>query len=371
MIKITDNSKCCGCGACENICPKHCISMQFRDDGFRYPVVDSSLCIDCNLCEAICPELKNEHPKHMPLKTLGGRAIKQETVEHSTSGGICQVLSEYFLNNSGVVYGAAYAEYFNVRHIRVCDAEHLNAIRNSKYLQSDLSGVLRLVRQDLKDGLNVLFIGTPCQIAGLKAYLKKDYSNLYTIDFVCHGVPSQKVFNLTTAQLQRRYGRLQDLNFRHKNPNWRGYALKYDFENASFSVPHCKSWFLRGFVSNLYLRPSCHTCNYNNHKSYADITVADLWGVEFCRPELDDNTGLNLIMPRNEKGIYLLGKIDSSITLFDYDYTDALKYNPGIEHAPQRHVLSPIFPVLQSFLPVNGAIAISLALGRIAHKLFH
>ena len=371
MINIDSLEKCCGCAACVNACPKQCITMYPDKKGFFYPLVDANLCIHCNLCEKVCPLISKVN---RPSPLLMVEAVTSKSVEEvklSSSGAVCHELSHYFIARKGVVYGAAWTNGFVVRHIRVTIKTDLERIRYSKYLQSQIGDTFKMIKADLASNKEVLFIGTPCQVAGLKCYLRKDYENLVTVDFVCHGITSQAVFNRIITDIEKRNGSMvKGVNFRSKKESWREYGTELHMQNGeNIYVRHTKSLFFRGFMSNLYLRDCCHKCPFTNNRNCSDITVADLWGVEFVRPEIDDNTGMNLVLVRSERGRELLENCSFKFDRFEYDYQDALKYNPAIETPPKPHSLSGLYWKYLTKLPIRQGIMLALLGGRILRCL--
>lgn len=371
MINIDSLEKCCGCAACVNACPKQCITMYSDKKGFFYPLIDSSLCIHCNLCEKVCPLI---HRAVKPIRPIMVEAVVSKSAEDvrlSSSGAVCHELSRYFIAKKGVVYGATWTDGLVVRHIRVTQNADLERIRCSKYLQSQIGDIFKVVKTDLLDKRNVLFIGTPCQVAGLKRYLRKDYENLITVDFVCHGVPSQAIFNRIIADIEKHNGSIvKEVNFRSKKENWRDFGTDYTLQSGKKQyIRHSKSIFYRGFMSNLYLRDCCHKCSFTNNRNNSDITVADLWGVEFVRPEIDDNTGMNLVLVRSQRGRELIEDCSFKFNRFEYDYQDALKYNPAIETPPTPHLLSNLYWKYLTRLPVKQGIMLALLGGRILRCL--
>lgn len=371
MINIDSLEKCCGCAACVNACPKQCITMYSDKKGFFYPLVDTNLCIHCDLCEKVCPLINKSEGTHLPIMVEAVSSKSVEDVKASSSGAVCHELSRYFIEKKGVVYGAAWTDGFVVKHIRITAKADLERIRCSKYLQSQIGDIFKIVKTDLVDKRNVLFIGTPCQVAGLKHYLRKDYENLTTVDFVCHGVPSQAIFNRIIADIEEHNGSIvKGVNFRSKKENWHEYGTEFHLQNGeNLYIRHSKSLFFRGFMSNLYLRECCYKCPFTNNRNSSDITVADLWGVEFVRPEIDDNTGMNLVLVRSLRGRKLIEDCSFNFNRLKYDYQDALKYNPAIETPPTPHSLSNLYWKYLTRLPVRQGIMLALLGGRILRCL--
>ena len=326
MIQITDKSACCGCSACVNVCPKQCISFNEDVQGFLYPSVNTETCINCGLCEKVCPIIRQGKIKQ-PLKVYAAKS-KNETVRlQSSSGGVFSILAENVINCGGVVFGAKFDKNWEVYHDFVETIDGLSSLRGSKYVQSRIGDSYLKAEMFLKQGREVLFCGTPCQIAGLKNYLRKEYSNLLAVDFVCHGVPSPLIWReyLKTLICQKGVvGRNMDLlfskeipviigvDFRNKAMGWKKYGftvraksshkvdrntdLQFDKSEDVVNQPFFKNVFMQGFLQNLYLRPSCYACPSKNGKSGADITLGDFWGIEKHYPEFDDDKGCGLIL---------------------------------------------------------------------------
>lgn len=331
MISITYPKECCGCGACAQICPKQCISLKEDKEGFLYPTVDNSSCIDCGLCERVCPVINQNKPKK-PIVTLAA-VNSDESVRHaSSSGGIFTLLAERTIDNGGVVFGAAFDENWDVKHICIDSKSELPKLRGSKYVQSIIGNCYKHAKTHLDTGQEVLFSGTPCQIAGLKRFLRKDYHNLKTMDIVCHGTPSPLVWRKYLDEVSSMYNiaQITDIQFRDKTEGWKNYSLliKYkDKEGAekTFRETLNENIFMRCFLSNLSLRPSCYACPARNGKSGSDITLADLWGAENICPELYDDNGVSLVLLRN-KDFALQGFEKKEI-----EYSKAVMHNPSIE----------------------------------------
>lgn len=344
MITIKDKKDCCGCHACASICAKHCITMQPDEEGFLYPVVDKDACTDCGLCEKVCPVINQSEPRK-PLKVYAAKNKNEEIRHQSSSGGIFTLLAEKIIAEGGVVFGARFDEEWNVIHSWTDTIEGIAAFRGSKYVQSTIGDTYREAREFLKQGRTVLFSGTPCQIAGLKKYLRKDYDNLLTVDVVCHGVPSPLVWRTylkeTREQLraERGIGKnsvplsmdelpvITGISFRDKTNGWKkyGFRLRYAaFEAAKNTVsasaikeetemlqPFKDNIFMQGFLANLYLRPSCYACSVRSGKSGSDISIADFWGVQNYYPEFDDDKGVGLILVNSDKAIEIYSAVNA------------------------------------------------------------
>lgn len=353
MINIIEKKDCCGCSACVSICPKHCITMSLDNEGFLYPQVDNESCIDCGLCEKVCLVL-NQGKECKPFQVYAAKKINEEIRMKSSSGGIFTLLAEQILHEGGVVFGARFNADWEVIHDYTETKEGLAAFRGSKYVQSRLGDSFCQAEHFLRQGRKVMFTGTPCQIAGLKLFLRKTYDNLLTVDFICHGVPSPGVWKKYLEELialkdNRKnsvlsHSKLIILNsirdisrieFRNKCLGWKKYsfALTLSVPNGHgtkntvlLSEPYNKNIFMKGFLADLYLRPSCYACPSKSMKSGSDITLGDFWGIQYVMPERDDDKGICCLMVNTEKGCQFLPS-DKWVEYSDSDYSTVIKYN--------------------------------------------
>lgn len=305
--------------------------MKEDKEGFLYPAVDNSSCIDCGLCERVCPVINQNEPKK-PIVTLAAVNSDKSVRLASSSGGIFTLLAERTIDNGGVVFGAAFDENWDVRHICVDNKCELPKLRGSKYVQSIIGNCYKEAKRHLSAGMEVLFSGTPCQIAGLKRFLQKDYENLKTVDVVCHGTPSPLAWRKYLDEVSSKYNIVQitDIQFRDKTEGWKNFSLLIKYKDKegvekTFRETLNENIFMRCFLSNLCLRPSCYSCPARNGKSGSDITLADLWGAENICPGLDDDKGVSLVLLRN-KEFSLPGFVKKEI-----EYSKAVMYNHSIE----------------------------------------
>lgn len=304
MNNIVARELCSGCTACASVCPKQCIQMKPNKEGFLYPEIDAAICVECGACKRTCPVLNK--PKFTGVQTTAFAAYAEdETVRlASSSGGIFSLLAEEVLEHNGVVYGAAFDEKFHVHHIGVETKDELGKLRGSKYVQSNLGHVFADVKEKLENGKVVLFSGVICQIAGLKAYLKKDYPNLLTIDVLCHGVPSPKLWQKYLDELEKSHGSaVRRMFFRHKKYGWKTYSVSFEFSNdTEYEEFFSKDPYMQIFLRNISLRPSCYNCHFNELDRVSDITLGDCWGINRIMPEMDDDKGTSVILIHSEKG---------------------------------------------------------------------
>ncbi len=305
MIEIKDKKDCCGCSACVSKCPAKCIELKEDEEGFLYPEVNKVLCMDCSLCEKVCPTISGEFENdRRPLASYIAYAEDLSVRLESSSGGLFSLFAENIIVNGGIVFGAAFDSDWTVRHTAVDLKNELNRLRGSKYMQSRIENTYKEAEKFLKSGRKVLFSGTACQVAGLKTYLGKDYENLYTIDVLCHGVPSQRVWKLYLEEQEKRNdSHVKMVSFRWKNTGWKNYSLKLDFMNeTSYSCVYNKDSYMRLFLSDICLRPSCYRCHFKGLCRPSDVTLGDCWGIENHSPEMDDDKGVSVILIHTEKG---------------------------------------------------------------------
>lgn len=338
MIQITDKSKCCGCHACVQRCPKQCISMHEDGEGFLYPRVDASLCVECGLCEQVCPML-HPAPARRPEACYAAINPEEQVRRVSSSGGIFTALATRILNEGGVVFGARFADDWSVVHDCTETVEGLAPFQGSKYVQSRMGDCYRRAETFLKAGRTVFFTGTPCQIAGLRRYLRRDYPGLLTMDFICHGVPSPRVWHqyLDEALPGASRSALRAVSFRSKTTGWRHYSLALTLKGESGAADRVQSCtfernpYMLGFLKDLYLRPSCHACTMKSCSSGADLTAGDFWSIDGFRPDLDDNRGVSSLCVNTPAGARALK--DLPVRLYPATYEQVGKYNTALDHA--------------------------------------
>lgn len=308
MICIEDKTKCCGCSACVQRCPGQCIEMTTDFEGFGYPKVDGKRCMNCGLCERVCPILNHmDEQNDGPLKTYIAYAKDEDLRLSSSSGGMFTNFAEDVLQKGGMVFGAAFDSNFMVHHIGVADQKEIGKLRGSKYLQSRIENTYRDVEATLKTNVPVLFTGTACQVAGLKSFLRKDYSNLITVDVLCHGVPSPVVWKKYLETVKKAHGSaLRRISSRCKNYGWKKFSVLLEFSNnTEYLRTFTEDPYMRLFLTNVCLRPSCYACKFKGMGRPSDVTIGDCWGVEQHSPEMDDDKGISVVIIHTEAGIEL------------------------------------------------------------------
>lgn len=301
---------CTGCGACVQRCPKQCISWATKEFDFRYPRVDEATCINCGLCEKVCP-IDKELKAPTAQKAYAAVHKDSSVLEKSTSGGAFTALADTIFSQGGVVYGAAMLNDMQVKHIRTENRTAFAELRSSKYLQSDTGTTYQMVEQDLNQGKVVLYSGTPCQVDGLKCFLRKEYENLYTADIVCHGVGSQAYFDRYMEFAKERYGKIKALRFRSKEyAGWScgGGVVVVGTSNSEKKIPYrdFDNYYYSYFLSGDIYRKCCYSCKYANTKRVGDFSLGDYWGVEALNLPLQTENGCSLLLVNNDRAKKLL-----------------------------------------------------------------
>lgn len=380
MIHITDTKNCCGCSACVQRCPKQCVRLEEDTEGFLYPKVDEEACIKCGLCEKVCPIL-NQADKLPVLEVLAVKNPKEDERMNSSSGGVFLPLAREVINQGGVVFGAVYDESWEVHHVYAEKIKDIYPMMGSKYLQSKIENSYKEAERFLKKGREVMFVGSPCQIAGLRTFLRnKEYPNLLAVDFLCHGVPSPGVWRRYLAETYGGYdakeqSRLKatagkntvlfsslnlmspvgDIKFRDKaESGWKKFrfvvrqksASKADQNSVLSSDIHYNNPFMRGFLSDIYLRPSCYECKCKNGVNHSDLTIADFWGINIVDPVFDDDKGVGLVLVNTKKGKVYFDKLGLEVHKSSLEI--AHHYNGGFNEHTQAHSKRSLFFVMIS-----------------------
>lgn len=331
MIEIKDKSKCSGCHACMSVCPKSAIKMKCDDEGFLYPFVDKEKCIDCGLCEVACQAINPIVNIRKP-KAYACYNTDEDIRLQSSSGGVFTAIAKWIISQNGIVFGAGFDDNLNVVHMEIDNENDLSKLRGSKYVQSIIGDTFVKAKEYLDEGRIVLFTGTPCQIDGFFHYLKKNYSNLYTQDIICHGVPSPKVWkkylNFQENQYNSLINRYPSPNFRNKDNGWSKYSNYLSFKDGNeYKECYVNNMYMKAFLKNISLRPSCYDCHSKTLKRNSDITLADLWGCKEIVPEMFDDKGTSFVIVNSEKGKEIFEKISNQLVVKEIDINKAVNYN--------------------------------------------
>jgi len=338
---LCEFNQCCGCSACFAACPKAAIVMQPDKEGFLRPQISTDKCVDCKLCEKACPVLNRPMPRR-PLAVYAAKAKDDALRMQSSSGGIFSLLARQVFAKGGIVYGAAIRkDDLMVYHCSAENEEELSRLRGSKYVQSEMGDTYRQVKEQLAAGRFVMFTGTPCQIAGLRAYLGREYDNLLCVDVICHAAPSplawQKYLEARAAEIKGRGSAPAEvfdyrrISFRRKNCGWKRYALSLGYASDKAYLGYLgEDLFLRGFLSELYNRSSCYHCSFRDLRSGSDLTIADYWGVAKKFPGMDDDKGCSVVLVNTQKGVLAFDSIQGNCVLSPSDFDDIKKNNPAV-----------------------------------------
>lgn len=333
MIDTVDIENCCLCGNCIQSCPKDAISFSKEENLFLYPIIDNNKCINCNLCESVCPAINTLNQNKL-LKAYAVKNRDKQILKQSTSGGVFSALAMTVISDGGIVYGAAFDEKLQVRHIAVDDVNNLYLLRVSKYVQSDLNNVFSEIKNHLKNGKEILFLGTPCQSAALNTYLNKTiyYGKLYIVDFICHGILSQNLFNGYIKHLENKYkSKIIDFKFREKFYNWYDSGPEILLKNGKK-----KHWalyedlYMQGYFKAVCMRENCYNCKYKDFHSGSDLTMADFWGIENIEHDFMEKMGVSALCVQSDKGLDLLNRSSNMLELREVNDEDIIKYNKGL-----------------------------------------
>ncbi len=361
---LTD--ECCGCEACANSCPKSAITMKSNSEGFLFPDIDNNKCINCSICVKSCPTLNlSILQQKQNNKPEAFAAFDKDTNirKNSSSGGLFTAFAELFLNDGGYVCGAAFDAHSHLRHIITNKKEDLIKLRGSKYVQSEIGNCFSEIKKLLDKEIPILFCGTPCQTAGLKAFLKKDYPQLLLLDIICHGVPSPKVFEKYIKEITS--GKMtDDIQFRNKENGWKNSAFVVHAENTLLKTPLVKETFIQNYMAHLFTRKSCKDCKFAVLPRCSDITIGDFWGIERCHKKMDDGLGTSAVILNNQKGKKFFKRIQKRLKIQKTDIKNISKGNPNYLGKNIFHINRDIFMEnlnKHNELPLEEIIKISSA----------
>lgn len=340
MLRKIKKKDCCGCSTCAQRCPRGCIEMVFDDEGFQYPRINKAQCVNCGICERVCPIINKVSNNNTELKKVYIAYADSDVVRmSSSSGGIFTLLAEKCIEEGGAVCGAAFNNSFDVYHTIVEKKQDIAKLQGSKYIQSKIENVFKDVKEKLEKGQEIIFSGTPCQVIGLKTYLQKDYANLLTVDILCHGVPSVKLWKKYLAEQEQAHGStMQQAFFRHKKYGWKTYSVLLEFSNnTTYERIFTEDPFMQMFLSNISLRPSCYNCHFKGIPHPSDITLGDCWGVERHSPEMDDNKGTSVVLLNTDRGVQKFGQIYPNIKCKTSSLDDAIPSDSESRRSVREH----------------------------------
>lgn len=332
MDEICRIDLCCGCGACSNICPKKAITMRADDCGFKHPQIDAQKCIDCGLCKKTCP-INSTLEREEKTVAYATKAKDSLLRKKSQSGGAFSVIAIYLLTQNWIIYGVGF-ESLSVVYKRITTIEELNDLKNSKYVQADLLDTHNKVEKDLKEGKKVLFSGTPCYVQSLLKYLdakKIDGDNLVTVDLICYGVPSPKLYaEYIHLEEVRANKKVKSFIFRDKEWSLNEKYSRITFEDDNSMLVN---GYLRLFSNKLSTRESCLKCKFASPLRVSDITVGDFWGIENINPEFDDNKGVSCIIPNTNKGDLIINQVLDQFYVYKSTFKDAQKKQKALTNS--------------------------------------
>lgn len=353
MNQVCELKNCTGCWACVNTCPKHSISMSVGALGHLFPKIDASTCVDCGLCQKACPV---NHPvqKSLPIHTYAAWAKDDEEYKTSTSGGIGSVLARKVIRDGGIVYGCAFLRDFDVRHIRVGNEDDLVLLKGSKYVQSSIKDTYSKVKEDLQSKLKVLFIGTPCQVAGLKNYLRKDYENLYIVDLICHGVPS---IEFLRQHVKEKTGgdKVDYVRFREGNGMYLVSVVNgNEVYRSNLWRQRYQDEYYNAFIDGFSYRDSCHTCHYAGKERISDITIGDFWGLNDDLP-IEHKNGISCVLVNTDRGSSFFDSIRPALNWYERDLEEAVKGNDQLRAPKGIGRRASLFKYLSNIMSLSKA----------------
>ena len=339
MPILCEKKLCSGCHSCYSVCPTNSIKMEADVEGFLYPVVNETKCVECKLCEKSCPILNSNVKSQKTPKAFAAFSKDENVINNSSSGGVFYHIAKMIIDDGGVVFGAAFDDNFNVEHKAIDSLADIRLLQGSKYVQSKIGDTYKQAKQFLKNGRKVLFSGTPCQIEGLRAFLGQEYDNLYVLDFICHGVPSPKVWQMYVKHREKiASSKTKSVEFRNKKYGWESFSLKFGYSNdTEYTRNLFDDPYMKGFLSDLYLRTSCYNCRAKGLDRLSDITLADFWGAEAIVPEMYNKFGTSLVLINNKKGEYVFEKINSNLWFRNCDSMQAITHNSAAIQSVSKH----------------------------------
>lgn len=325
MALYEKKEACCGCDACADICPTGAIRMVSDDEGFRYPQVDKEKCINCKRCMQICP-VKNAVQGNSEIRCFGVQTKDNALRYASSSGGMFPILAEYIFQRQGVVYGAAFNEDMEVVHKEAWNPEELEALKKTKYVQSNLAGIYRSVQERLKEDRWVLFCGTPCQAHALRLFLKRPYPKLIVAALVCYGAPSPGIWTSYVKYTEQTSGgKMTQFYFRDKRNRDNGHTCAYVTGGRERAYSLYRDVYCKMYFANCTIRPSCHVCKYCTVDRDNDFTIGDFWGIEKVRPDMEDGMGTSMVILHTEQAAHVWEQVREDLNWFACKIEDVLQ----------------------------------------------
>ena len=330
---------CVGCGACANACPKNCLNMVADKNGFLHPEIETATCINCDACERACPVINKSPKKEELIPVYAVYSENDKVRSSSSSGGLFYTLAKHIIENGGIVYGAAFDDNLYLNHKGVEAIEDLRMLQGSKYIQSDTKFCFKEIKAHLDTNRPVLFSGTPCQTEGLLCFLKKPYENLFILDFICHGVPSPKVWQEYINYQEKAFSsKVSSAHFRSKVKGWSLFSSELRFENQKeYSNIHYNDAYMKAFLHNVSLRKSCYNCKFKTANRNSDITMGDLWGIKNILPDITDDKGVSVVFLQSEKGTHLFELVSKSLWIQEISFDSAIASNSAMLKSVYEH----------------------------------
>lgn len=333
--------KCTGCHACYSVCPKKAINMVTDDEGFLIPSIKHESCISCNMCINVCPVLNKEEIKSKN-RAFGCYNRNPHRRLESASGGVFRLFADEIIENKGYVFGAGYDKDFCLKHMCVDNTYSLKCLLGTKYIQSEIGDSYKQTEKLLKKGKKVLFSGTPCQIYGLKSFLRKEYENLITIDLICHGVPSPKVWMEFLETKNKSH--LISIISRDKTKGISNAPIVFKYDDGTeLKEAYNDNVFLKGFIRDLYLRNCCYNCQFKGLSRISDLTIGDFWGIEEFDDTVKNDYGISVMITHNDKINQFIKDIEHKMYIKEYPLEATYTFNECLLKSVKKPIERKLF----------------------------